>query len=79
MASVLTISLGFAAFFGANVLTPLWLQTYMGYTATYAGKVMAWSGIAAVCVAPIVIMSMTKIDSRKLIFGALIWIGGITF
>ena len=31
--SVLTISFAFAAF-GINVLTPLWLQSLMGYTAT---------------------------------------------
>src|ERR1700742_4526717 len=33
-ASAFTLSLGFGAMFGANVLTPLWLQTYMGYTPT---------------------------------------------
>ena len=36
-ASVLTISLAFAAFFGVSVLTPLWLQNFMGYTATSSG------------------------------------------
>ena len=29
---------GFAAFFGVNVLTPLWLQSFMGYTATSPGS-----------------------------------------
>ena len=43
-ASVLTISLAFAAFFGVNVLTPLWLQNFMGYTATQAGLATAWTG-----------------------------------
>ena len=31
--------------FGANVLTPLWLQSYMGYTSTWAGMTTAWSGV----------------------------------
>ena len=50
---VLTISLTFGGFFAANVLTPLWLQTFMGYTATWAGKTTAWSGVAAIMVAPL--------------------------
>ncbi|MEY4504570.1 MAG: hypothetical protein RL154_866, partial [Pseudomonadota bacterium] len=48
--SVLTISLAFAAFFGVSVLTPLWLQNFMGYTATDAGFATCWSGIAALLV-----------------------------
>ena len=35
--SLLTLVLAFGAFFGINVLTPLWLQAFMGYTATWAG------------------------------------------
>lgn len=77
-ASVLTLSLGFAAFFGVNVLTPLWLQTFMGYTATAAGQATAWSGVSGVLVAPLAAMLSTRIDPRKLIFGALLWIGMVT-
>src|SRR5262249_14200284 len=33
--SVVTITFGFGAMFATNVLTPLWLQSYMGYTATW--------------------------------------------
>jgi DHA2 family multidrug resistance protein len=43
-ASVFTLSLGYGSMFGANVLTPLWLQSYMGYTSTWAGMTTAWSG-----------------------------------
>src|SRR5689334_2140040 len=32
VAAVVTLSLGYGSMFGANVLTPLWLQSYMGYT-----------------------------------------------
>ena len=34
---VVGLSLGMMAFFGINVVFPLWLQTTLGYTATWAG------------------------------------------
>lgn len=74
-ASVLTLSLGFAAFFGVNVLTPLWLQTHMGYTAATAGQATAWTGVFAVLVAPLAAGLAARVDPRKLIFGGLVWIG----
>ena len=71
--SVLTISLAFAAFFGVNVLTPLWLQNFMGYTATDAGLATAWTGVTALLVAPWVANS--KRDPRLLVFTGVIWMG----
>ncbi|WP_211364159.1 DHA2 family efflux MFS transporter permease subunit [Propionivibrio limicola] len=76
--SVLTISLAFAAFFGANVLTPQWLQMYMGYTATSAGMATAWTGVFAVFVAPIAATLSHRVDPRKLVFGGVIWLGLVT-
>lgn len=77
-ASVLTISLAFAAFFGANVLTPLWLQNLMGYTASEAGKATAWTGVFAVLVAPLAAGLSAKVDPRRLVFGGVLWLGIIT-
>jgi MFS transporter, DHA2 family, multidrug resistance protein len=77
--SVLTISLTFAAFFAANVLTPLWLQSFMGYTATESGRVTAWSGLFALMVAPMAAGMAAKVDPRRLIFIGVIWLGIITF
>lgn len=77
-ASVLTISLAFGAFFGANVLTPLWLQSYLGYTATWAGMTTAWSGVLAVLVAPLAAAMSGKMDPRPLVFGGVIWLGIVT-
>lgn len=77
-ASVLTISLAFGAFFGATVLTPLWLQNYMGYTATSAGYVSAMMGILAVLVAPLAAGLSTRVDPRPLVFFGVIWLGTIT-
>jgi DHA2 family multidrug resistance protein len=73
-AGVITLSLGFGAMFGANVLTPLWLQSYMGYTATWAGLTTAWSGVLAVLAAPIAGTLIGKLDPRRLIFAGLLWL-----
>ncbi len=76
--SVLTISLAFAAFFGTNVLTPQWLQNFMGYTATSAGTATAWSGVFALLVAPMAATLSNKVDPRKLVFGGVMWLGLVT-
>ncbi|BBU70035.1 DHA2 family efflux MFS transporter permease subunit [Fluviibacter phosphoraccumulans] len=77
-AAVLTISLTFAGFFAANVLTPLWLQSFMAYTATDAGMTTAWIGITAFFTAPMVAAMSMKMDPRKLVFVGVLWLGVIT-
>jgi MFS transporter, DHA2 family, multidrug resistance protein len=78
-ASVFTLSLGYGSMFGANVLTPLWLQTYMGYTPTWSGMTTAWSGVFAVMAAPVAALLMAKkVDPRRIVFAGLIWIAGVT-
>ncbi|OHX21345.1 DHA2 family efflux MFS transporter permease subunit [Chromobacterium sphagni] len=77
-ASVLTISLAFGSFFGATVLTPQWLQGYMGYTATQAGYATAMSGILAVMVAPLAAQLSTRVDPRRLVFCGVMWLGCVT-
>jgi len=72
---VLTIALGFGAMFGANVLTPLWLQSYMGYTSTWAGLATAWTGVLAIVAAPIAGKLTGHVDPRRLIFFGLGWLG----
>ena len=44
--ATVAMALAYGAFFGNVVLLPLWLQQYMGYTATLAGIVLAPVGIA---------------------------------
>lgn len=75
-ASVLTVSVAYAAFFGVSVLTPLWLQSFMGYTATDAGLATAWTGVTALLVAPLVANS--KRDPRALVFFGVLWMGLVT-
>jgi DHA2 family multidrug resistance protein len=76
-AGVLTIGLGFGAMFGANVLTPLWLQSYMGYTSTWAGLTTAWTGVLAVFAAPVAGRLLAKVDPRRLVFLGLSWLAGV--
>jgi MFS transporter, DHA2 family, multidrug resistance protein len=60
----LALCLGYAVFFGNVVLMPLWQQTQLGYTATWAGLVSAPSGVTAVLVAPFVGRYIGKYDAR---------------
>lgn len=79
-ASVFTLGLGYGAMFGANVLTPQWLQSYMGYTPTWSGMTTAWSGTTAVLMAPIASLLMAKkLDPRGIIFFGLMWIAAVMF
>jgi DHA2 family multidrug resistance protein len=75
--SVITISLTFGSFFASIVLVPLWLQTNMGYTATWTGLATAWGGVLAVVMSPIVARFVGKIDSRLLVSFGVLWLAGI--
>ena len=58
------LCLGYAVFFGNIVLLPLWLQTQMGYTATWAGLATAPVGILPILLAPFIGRYMGRIDLR---------------
>ena len=60
----LAVCLGYAVFFGNVVLMPLWLQTQLGYTATWAGLVAAPSGVVAVLISPLIGRFMGRYDAR---------------
>jgi MFS transporter, DHA2 family, multidrug resistance protein len=73
--SVVSLSFAFAAFFASAVLIPQWLQTSMGYTATYAGYVTAFTGVGAVIMSPVVAKLMDKVDPRALVCFGILWMG----
>jgi DHA2 family multidrug resistance protein len=56
--------LAYATFFGTVVLMPLWLQTQVSYTATWAGLVAAPSGVVAVLISPLIGRYMGRYDAR---------------
>jgi len=73
------LSIGYGLFFGNVVLLPLWLQQYMGYTATLAGMAMAPVGLLAIVLSPWVGKNVSRIDPRRLatvaflIFALVLW------
>jgi DHA2 family multidrug resistance protein len=60
----LAFCLGYAIFFANNLLMPLWLQTQIGYTATWAGLVAAPTGAIAVLLTPLTARLMGQVDAR---------------
>ena len=68
--STLAMSLGYGTFFGNLVLLPLWLQQYMGYTATMAGIVLAPVGFLAILLMPVVGRTLHRVDPRIFSTGA---------
>lgn len=71
--ATLAISLGFGAFFAQVVLTPLWLQQVVGYTATDTGFVVAWIGVFAVMLSPVAAGMIGKFDIRISISAGILW------
>jgi MFS transporter, DHA2 family, multidrug resistance protein len=67
----LALALGYGVFFGNVVVLPLWLQQYMGYTATEAGMLTAPVGILALLLSPIVGRWVGKFDPR--------WLASVAF
>lgn len=73
--SVVSLAFAFGTFFSSAVIIPQWLQTSMGYTATYAGYATAFTGVAAVIMSPIVAKMSTKADPRALVCFGILWLG----
>lgn len=61
---VACLALTSVAFFGTNVVVPLWLQTHLGYTAEWAGRTMAFGGMLAIILGPIVGANIHRLDAR---------------
>ncbi|HXD05332.1 MAG TPA: DHA2 family efflux MFS transporter permease subunit [Burkholderiaceae bacterium] len=68
---VTTLSLAWLVYFGNVVLLPLWLQQYLGYTATAAGFALAPVGVLAVLLSPFIGRILPRVDPR--------WISTISF
>lgn len=78
-AGTVSISIAYGVFFGTVVLLPLWLQEFMGYTATDAGMVLAPVGIFAMILSPFVGKGLGRFDARPfatfsfLVFALVMW------
>jgi DHA2 family multidrug resistance protein len=74
--SVLALVFTYGVFFATLVIIPQWLQSQLGYTATWAGYAMAWNGVAAVFMAPVAAILSQKVDPRILVSGGILWLAG---
>ncbi len=77
--------LGSMAFFSVVVIIPLWLQTFQGYTALWAGKSVAFGGVLAFILGPIIGANINRVDARAITtFGFIVfalvgyWSAGFT-
>ena len=66
----LALSVAYAVFFGNVVLLPLWLQQWMGYTATAAGMALAPVGLLAILLTPVIGKKVMAWDARRIATGA---------
>ena len=73
--SVVALVFAYGTFFASLVVIPQWLQSSLGYTATWAGYATAFNGVAAVMMAPIVAKLSTKVDQRLLVSFGILWLG----
>jgi MFS transporter, DHA2 family, multidrug resistance protein len=64
-------------FFASIVILPLWLQSNMGYTATWAGYATGIMGILAVVCSPLVGTAVEKFDPRIIVCVGILGLGGI--
>ncbi|MBW4052034.1 MAG: DHA2 family efflux MFS transporter permease subunit [Proteobacteria bacterium] len=69
--SAVAMSIGYGLYFGNVVLLPLWLQQYMGYTATLAGFILAPVGLLAIVFTPFVGRFLHRVDPR--------WVVSVSF
>jgi len=75
----LATAVGYGLFFGNVVILPLWLQQFMGYTATQAGMIMAPVGLLAIVFSPFVGLTVGKVDPRRyatlsfVVFALVLW------
>src|SRR4030095_5298032 len=72
-----TYAVGFGAFFASLVILPLWLQSNMGYTATWAGYATGIMGILAVACAPLVGKAVQRVDARLIISLGILWLAAV--
>jgi len=61
------ITVGYLMFFGATVITPLWLQTQQGYTSEWAGIAVAPNGLIPILLSVYVGKNLYRFDLRAVV------------
>ncbi|MFM2067387.1 MAG: hypothetical protein RLZZ584_2296 [Pseudomonadota bacterium] len=72
-----SLSIAYGLFFGNVVLLPLWLQQWMGYTATSAGFALAPVGVFAILLTPLVGRQVARWDPRVMASCAFVGFAGV--
>lgn len=67
LVGVIVISFGYMVYFSNVVIFPLWLQTQMGYTPTWAGLAAAPVGILPFFLSPVIGLFLPKLNMRIVI------------
>lgn len=65
--AVTVMSLGYAAMFSSIILMPLFLQTQIGYTATWAGMAIAPVGVFSIFMMPLIGRHVGRLNLRVVI------------
>lgn len=73
------LMIGSMAFFGIVVTLPLWLQSFQGYTPLWAGKVVAFGGVLALMMGPIVGANIHRVDARAIATFGFVVAAGVSF
>ncbi len=76
--AVVALALIYGTFFSSIVVTPQWLQGFLGYTATQSGYVLAWQGVFALVMAPLVGRMVGRIDPRLMVTTGVLWLAFAT-
>lgn len=76
---VIALSFGYFAFFATNVVFPLWLQTVVDYTATWAGLAAAPVGILAFLMSPVIGRNIQRLELRSVVTFAFLVFGGTCY
>jgi DHA2 family multidrug resistance protein len=74
-----SLAVAYGLFFGNVVLMPLWLQQWMGYTATAAGMAIAPVGFFAILLTPLVGKKVAVWDPRLMATGAFLVFSVVLF
>ncbi len=72
---VMALALCFGTYFASIVVIPQWLQIWMGYTATQAGLVTAFTAMSALITSQIAARLVGKVDARIMVSCGMAWLG----
>ena len=79
LVGVTSMSIGFMMFFGISIVMPLWLQTQMGYTASWSGLAVAPVSLFPIILSRSVARALQRNDPRLFASGAFLALAGAAF